>query len=232
MKRIIALIFGFCVCMLGVQAQEQPYPPYSELDGKVVVSEFHSLDNVDEEAIFLNALIYVVENGNRPEEGALEVDFEKKQFAIELFSTNPKTENRYNYTLSVKVSEHIITMLASDIVNVASSSVIKFVKKLPFERLQPEKKPKHKDYLEEFAKLYKSNIEQILTFITTNKLPSITHWNEIKESNVVKGMNEIECLLSMGKPISRKDQGDKSEWMYDTYTYLFFENGILISFIK
>lgn len=110
--------------------------------------------------------------------------------------------------------------------------MIKLVKRLPFEKLNPEKKPKHKDYLTDFAKLHEGHVTQMLEFVVANQLPPITHWREIKENNVVKGMNATECIFSLGKPASVQKQGEKEEWMYDAYTYVFFENGLVASVIK
>ena len=162
----------------------------------------------------------------------LEVDYDKKQFGFAWMLDNPKTACRYRCVVSVKVADNIITMLASDISQEAETAVIKLVKRLPFEKLNPEKKPKHKDYLTDFANLHEKQIAQLLEFITTNPLPPITHWREIKENDVVKGMNSTECTLSLGKPASVQKQGNREEWMYDSYTYVFFENGVVSSVIK
>ena len=56
--------------------------------------------------------------------------------------------------------------------------------------------------------------------------------SEIKNREVVKGMNKQECLLAFGKPASVQKQGNKEEWMYDSYTYVFFENETVASLIK
>jgi len=53
-----------------------------------------------------------------------------------------------------------------------------------------------------------------------------------KNKEVVKGMSKQECLLAFGKPASVQKQGNKEEWMYDSYTYVFFENEIVTSLIK
>ena len=72
----------------------------------------------------------------------------------------------------------------------------------------------------------------MLEAINTNSAPTITHWTEIKNKEVVKGMSKQECLLAFGKPVSVQKQGNKEEWMYDSYTYVFFENDIVTSLIK
>lgn len=233
MKKIMPLMcIAACLVSVCMQAQNIPSPPYSEVNGKVVISRFQSLDGLAENEIFLNALLWVIKNGPQPEEKILQIDYDKRQFMVTLMLENSKTTSRYRHSLAVKVSENIITMLASDITYETEAAVIKLVKRLSFEKLQPDKKPKHKVLMDEFADMYKECAGQMLKFISTNQLSAITHWNEIKEKEAVKGMNRDECLLSLGKPASVQKQGDKEEWMYDSYTYLFFENGIVTSVIR
>lgn len=237
-KFIIPLLsIAFCIAFVPLKAQGNAYPPYTRIKDKIVISQFHTLDKPETtEGIFLNALLWTIENRNagewKEEIPTIETDYDKKQFAVETILTNPKTASQYHCTFSVKVSDNIITVLVSDITYEAETTVIKLVKRLPFEKLQPEKKPKHKEYLDEFAALYQAYSKQMIEAITSNHPPIIGHWTEIKEGTVVKGMTEDECMLAMGKPASIQKQGNKTEWMYDAYTYLFFENGTLTSFIK
>lgn len=230
MRKFAIFLSVYILGCLLVQAQAPA--PYSIVDNKVVVSQFQTIENTTSENLFLNALLWTIQSAPQPEEKVLEVDYDKKQFGVAWMLDNPKTACRYRCMLSVKVADNIITILASEISQEAETSVIKLVKRLPFEKLNPEKKPKHKEYLTDFAKLHEKYVTQLLEFVGSNQLPPITHWREIKENNVVKGMNVTECILSFGKPASVQKQGNKEEWMYDAYTYVFFENGLVASVIK
>lgn len=240
--RFIASLFYclvLCTACMQLHAQGNISSPYSEVKGNIVISEFHTLDKpASAESIFINALLWMIENrepGNAEiAEGksTIETDYDKKQFMLELVQTNSGSASRYRCSFSVKVTDNIITLLASNITCEAETGVIKLVKRLAFEKLQPEKKPKHREYLDEFAKLHKETVKQMLEAITTNPAPTVTHWTEIKNKEVVKGMTKQECLLAFGKPVSVQVQGDKEEWMYDSYTYLFLENGVVTSLIK
>ena len=230
MKIFITVLATIVLNYLQMNAQVQA--PYSIVNNKVVISQFQSIEEKTTENIFLNALLWTIQSAPQLEEKILETDYEKKQFGVAWMLNNPKKACRYRCVVSVKVAENIITILTSDISQEAETAVIKLVKRLPFEKLNPEKKPKHKDYLTDFTNLYEKQVSLLLEFVTANQLPPITHWREIKENNVVKGMNSTECILSLGKPASIQKQGNKEEWMYDAYTYVFFENGIVSSVIK
>lgn len=225
----------FCCSSAKAQVKDSPY---SEIKGNIVISEFHSLEKASStEGIFLNALLWMIENREtnyaekEQENGSIEADYDKKQFTAEIIQTDKNSSSRYRCLLSVKVTDNIITILASNITYEAETNVIKLVKRLAFERLQPEKKPKHKEYFNEFATLHKGMVKQILEAAATPP-PTVTHWAEIKDKDVVKGMNKSECLLAFGKPLSVQKQGNKEEWMYNTYTYVFFEDDVVTSLIK
>lgn len=236
MKKILLFISCLFLCSLSIQAQKNN--PYSEVKGKRVISEFHSLDKPStSQAIFLNALLWVINKQELPQEEGVtapvrEVDYDNQQLSAEFSLISPKTESCYRYIFTVKVSDNIITLLASDITQEAAVSVIKITKKLNYNKLQPEKKPKHQEYMDEFASLYADFTKEILQAVSNNVAPVVTHWTEIKNKEVVKGMNEAECLMAWGKPISMQTNGNKTEWMYDSYTYAFFENGVVTTIIK
>lgn len=228
----------FLLCPL-VNAQSVP-SPYTVVKDKVVISQFHTLEQPSTpEGIFVNALLWAIDHREfadlgeeEKEKMAFAVDYDKRQFTVELMQKGDSSGACYNSLFSVKVADNIITILASDISCETQVAPIKLIRRMPFEKLQPEKKEKHKENLDEFAALYEAYAKQMLEYIVSTKSPVITHWTEIKAKEVVKGMTAAECLLSMGKPASVQKSGGKEEWMYDSYTYLFFENGKLASFIK
>lgn len=241
MRIITTFIYCLALCTVCIQlhAQGDISSPYSEIKGNIVISEFHTLDKPSStEGIFLNALLWAIENreakntATEEDTGTFDIDYDKKQYILEFVQADSQSASRYRCSFSVKVTDNIITILASNITYEAETGVIKLVKRLAFEKLQPAKKPKHKEYLNEFATLHKGTVKRMLEAITANPTPTITHWTEIKNNEVVKGMNKSECLLAFGKPASVQKQGDKEEWMYDSYTYVFFENGIITSLIK
>lgn len=238
MKSVSVKIVSFLellVFSVTLHAQTGENSLYKEVKGQIIISQFRTMDNPSTpEGIFLNALLWEINQteSQKEEAATLKKEWEKQQFEKRMTWRNSQSSSCYRFILSVKVTDNILSITASNITYEAETTVIKLVKRLPFEKLQPEKKPKHKEYLDEFATLYQAYSKQMIEAITSNHPPIINHWTEIKEGTVVKGMTEDECMLAMGKPASIQKQGNKTEWMYDAYTYLFFENGILASFIK
>lgn len=232
MKRLIAFPL-FMALYTTLMAQGA----YSMVEGKMVVSRFYPIDNPKSiDGIFYNSLLWFIEHKAESEEGettpTMNVDYEKKQFAAEWILKNPNKGGQYRCTISVRVSDGILTLLFSDMTFEAETVVIKLIKRLPFERLQPSKKPQHQEHLDGFARLSEVFGKEVCAFVQENQPHIVTHQKEIESHTVVKGMTEAECLLSMGRPASVQQQDERTEWMYDAYTYLFFENGVLVSMIK
>ena len=59
-------------------------------------------------------------------------------------------------------------------------------------------------------------------------------WEAITESRLLKGMNKIECRLSIGLPAEVSKiptyNGLKEQWLYNNGAYLFFSDGVLEEF--
>lgn len=226
----------FCTVSATMLAQGNLSAPYSVVDGKVALSYFQSLDNPKTaEGIFLNALYYIKDGQKRDEEGnlpATSVDYDTYQFTTELAINSSQTNSVYRYVLSVKVAENIITLLLTDITCESEVAVVKLTKRLAFEKLQPEKKSKHKEYSEDFAKLAQQSVDKLLEFVSEQTPPTVTHYKEIKSGQVAKGMTEAECLFAMGKPVSVNTNGSKTQWIYGAFTHVFFEEGVVATFIR
>lgn len=224
------------MCHVQTYAQGNLPSPYSTVDGKVSISQFKTMDQPDTaEGIFLNALLYVVSHQERDEDGNLptmEVDYDKHKFVTNAVFTNPKTSSVYKCVFSVLVSDNIITTMMSSISYESEVAVVKLAKHLAFEKLRIDKKPQHKQYLTEFASLTENYIDELVAYITSNTPPTVTHYQEIKNGRVVKGMTEAECLMSVGNPVTVYNEGEKYHWIYDSYTHIFIKDGIVVSVIN
>ena len=210
--------------------------PYTVVGGKVAISQFHSLEQpTTAEGIFLNALVYFLNAQERDEDGklpAVTTDYDKHQFALEQTLTNQRTSSTYRCSLQVLVSDNIITVQALDIALESQVSVVKLTKRLSFEKLNPDKKPQHKEYLTEFATLFQTTVDGLLEYIASNEPPVVTHYKEIKNQQVVKGMTKAECLLALGKPVSIDESEGKLHWIYESYVHIFFDGETVVTVIN
>lgn len=255
MKKII---IGICIlsCCASVHAQglknwakkqdeakkENPQPaaaqgrifPHSIADNKVVFTGFESFEGLPDETVFVNALLWTANHGSKLKDDFGQIDYQGMRFTCKKTSASALPQQYpvcYHCDVSMQVSSDMLSFLVSGIV-CESGGVLNTVKKIPFENLDPEKKTKHADYLKEFTETNSAELNALFEFIRSNKLPTITHWDEITQGKVAKGMNEVECTLAYGKPLDVKLSGDKAQWMYSSSTYLFFEKGVLTSHLR
>lgn len=208
---------------------------YSIVDNKVVFTGFETISGISDETIFINALLWAITHSSKLKEDFSKIDYSGMNFTYKkiFYSTTSSEQSPSTYTCesSIRISNDMISFLVTDIIY-ESTGALNIIKRIPFEKLDPEKKAKHIEYLNEFTKSNSGALNEMFDFIRNNKTPSITHWEEITQNKVTKGMNQAECTLAYGKPIDIKTAGNKEQWMYGNSVYLFFEDGILASYLK
>lgn len=253
MKRRILLAVFFIYCALFVYPQglknwakqkeetkeatqvtekkaEGPLYSQSVIDNKIVVNGFESFEALSDETVFVNALLWAINQNTKLKEDLPQIDYAGMRFVLKRAVSSSEPTTAYPCLLTVQIFGNRLSFLVSDIV--CESNGMLGTKNIPFEKLSPEKKPKHDEYFKEFIKHNSMRLNDLFHFIRTNQLPAISHWNEITEGKVTKGMNKPECLLAYGKPLDIKVTGNKEQWMYSSFCYLFFENGVLDACVK
>lgn len=61
---------------------------------------------------------------------------------------------------------------------------------------------------------------------------NISRWDAIVRGQLEKGMSKTDVYLVLGKPIDTQTSGDTTQFMYNQFTYVFFENGTVKSFMQ
>lgn len=205
----------------------------SIVDKKLVFTGFEMLRGLSDETIFVNALVWAINNSSKLKDDFIKIDYQKMSFECNKIyqSTNQKEPTTFRMNYSVRVSDNMLTFLVSDIL-AENPGPLSLVKKQYFDKLNVEKKPKHAQLLNEFTTINSGVLNSMFKFIKTNRLPTITHWNEISQNIVVNGMNQIEALLSYGKPIDSKKTDNREQWMFGNSIYLFFTDGLVTSVLR
>lgn len=234
----ISIFFFFLLRIFTLAAQTfvetgNTYP--LSVDGnKYVVGGFMSFENRKDEEIYANALLWTVENVcPKLQEGITKRDVKNKSFDCDLILgslAGSGLDNTYYCHALFRVTDKKLIYYLSDILIESPAFVMKKV--TPLEKLTPEKKTSHKQTIDDFVGIESTILNKLFDFITTNKLPEITHWNEISIRKPVKGMNEDECRLAFGKPQTILETNGEVQWMYNSSFYLFFKNGRIETIIK
>lgn len=227
---------ALCAVAMSAEAQSTLPSPYSSVDGGVVVSSFFTMDAPSTpKGIFINAMLWAADHMPDAEEGApgpVPCDIDAMQLSIDCVVASKKFGGQYSFRLTVRVADNILTTLASDISHEAAMDVVKITKRSKFDKFQPDKKPKQKEYMDDFAALYEALLNDMTAYVASHDVPAVTHWTQIEQHDVTKDMTEDECILALGRPVRKQEQTSKVQWIYDSFTFLYFDGGKLFSFVK
>lgn len=227
MKKVLFLLLSF-VGILDVYAQKTF--PLSVADNKIICTESESYGNKDDRALFVNALLWAIDRGPKLKEDISQCGMSKLKFTTKINLVSAENAKQgYECFLSIQVASQQLVFLVHDISCITTGILGNAI---PFEKLVPEKKEKHKAYMEEFVKLNTAMLNELIQFVGTNTAPAMEHWDKVCNGNLESGMNETECKLIMGKPVNIQDNGKRVQWMYDTFTYLIFEDGVLKTILR
>ncbi len=206
-----------------------------ETEKGIVCTGFETIPGVSEEEMFLQTLLWAIDKCPKYKEGITEVNFKKKSFVMESHLPSPHRSQNPAFYHFLSDFKFVADKLSYTFFRIECEypGMLNMPTTLAFERMRPDKKPKHKSYMEEYSQQAAGYIGELIEYIQTNTHQPVTHWTEIHAGKAVKGMNETECLLACGKPLDRmKSESGEDRWRYDSYTYLFFKDGILASVIE
>ena len=208
--------------------------PCSVMDSKMIVSGSVDFTGKTEEEIFINAMLYAIDKVERGREHIVQLDVARKLFSVVLempSSFYPDNSTYYKYANTFRVLGNELSFLASEI-HVGYKNLMGDLKEMSFESLDVDKKAKHKNYVNELAVLNSVYLNALFQYVRTKQSEKVTHWDEISEGKIVKGMNETECLLAVGKPMHNRRNGNQIKWMVNNDFVVIFENGVVVKVIR
>lgn len=204
------------------------YP--STANEEVTVSGEIEIPGQSAEKIFLGALDYATEHLDTTEDHEQIGDYNpaEKSFMLRLFSRQGSNNNETTYTrfmLVKALNGKLQFKVMQPEVRYREKGVIP--RTLPFERLNPATNSRHFELIEQFAAINSQYLHKMAESIADSRAPSVTHWDEIIEKKVTKGMNTFEVRLILGKPVTERENGERLRWVYPKNYVLLFVDGKL-----
>ena len=223
MKR--RMLFTALLAVLAITTNAQVSFDVETVDKKRVVRGTESFQKTDNE-IFANVVLWAINQGPSLKEEIVDCDFVKRELNM---NYNLKKEDAIAYAcrLKIKVAQGKLVFLVSD-VKMQGGLLGAF---LNFDKLNPEKKTKHQDIINEFRSLNNQKIQEMFSYISEHN-PVITNWNNVCVNKIDKGMSCDEAMLVYGKPLSIQSDGTKEQYMFSSFVYVYIENGLVISFVN
>lgn len=208
---------------VGVTAQKQF--SVTIVDNKRIVTGMEEF-NVPAQNIFANAFLWAIDEGPNAKEEILDYDFQKMRFAM-VYNLKKENSVAYSCRLQVQVSDNQLVFTVQE-VKIQGGLMGLFAN---FDKLNPEKKPKHADIIHDFERLNNKKLDELFKFISSHKL-QLTNWSKVVSGSIERGMSPDEVILVYGKPLSIQNSGDVTQYVYGNFVHIFVEDGKVKSFIN
>lgn len=197
-------------------------------DKERIVTGSQTFDKQDHE-IFLNAMLWTIERGTQLKELISDCDFEKLRLTLD-YNIIQEEATSFASKLTIQVSQGRLVYLVSDIKG-QQTGLGGMLGAVQFNKMNPEKKPKQKQMVEEFEQQNKKILQSLLEFVGSTKT-DLTFWQQISEGKLEKGMSKTDVMLILGKPIDIQTASGTTQMMYNSFTYVFLEEGKVKSFMQ
>lgn len=232
---LISAVFILPVCGQTYEEINQVYP-ISENNGQRVITGFQEFSGLNDEQIYANALKWAInEYCKERRDGLSEVQAIKKSFSYAAshdYIVEGKTKYTFQYKADIKAIDGKLVYTLYDVFYRANG-FLPFSSSSHIDKLNPEKKSKHKDILKAFEEVASHKLNILFDAIVANLCAPISHWSDINIQRPVKGMNEDECYLALGKPgTNYEDNNNRIQWSYGLNLILIFKAGKLETIIR
>ncbi len=210
--------------------------PVSENKGQRVITGFKEFAGLSDEQIFANTLKWSInEYCQEKRDGLSDIQVNKKSFSYTAnltYVVEGKAKYIFHYKANLRVSEGKLVYTLYD-VQYKASGVLSLSSNNHLDKLNPDKKPKHKEIITAFQEEASKKLNIMFDAVVANECGQITHWNDINIQRPVKGMNEDECYLALGKPSTNyEDNNNRIQWSYGLNLILIFKGGKLETIIR
>ena len=206
----------------------------TETDGKQMVSDIFEVAGMDKMTIMAKALAYCTDVLDKETEIIETVEPASARFVIGKVLTAGEGRNAATFTchIAFQAGDGILSFACYDLTASYKEKGI-LPRTLAFEKLKPAEKSQHKEMVEAFSIANSRFLKEVFDFVATGECQPVTHWAEIEACEVVKGMNETEVKLSIGRPAHVSNAGGgRVKWMINNSFVIIFTDGVVTSVIR
>ncbi len=202
-------------------------------DGKARVTGFIDMPGLDKDKAFQAAILSVIDNMDTETDEIEAVDFGAKKFVVSRFIEDGEGKNAATYAFRTAFSfdDGLMSFVTYDVTIGFKEKGI-MPRKMSIEKMNPAAKERHRELTEGFALASSRMIDSIVKDRAKNTALEITHWDDIKDGNVTKGMNEAEVKIIGGQPRNITKSGSRVQWMFSNAFIVIFTDGIVTNVMQ
>lgn len=195
-------------------------------NGVIRISDLVDFKDRDRDRVFINALSDIRSNADGMMEEVENVDVSGRRIKVRRQSPSPEGDATYNYSVAFQLADDMISFLIYDIsISYKERGIVPRTQQI--EKLKPKENRRHKELVDGFVVNASKYINRVAEAITADSAQKVTHWTEINNGTVVKGMNPTEVLMVRGKPSSVRTSGNRIKWMYGNERVVIFTDGLV-----
>jgi hypothetical protein len=202
-----------------------------EDEGKLQISDLIDMPNTSRETIYVNAMVEIRTNFDSEIEEFDKIDHEGMRYCLTRSIYDENSDATFSYTIAVQAIDNIFSFIVTDIsINFKEKGLIP--RTVAIEKMKPYKDKRHKDLVEQCAVSISNYINQITSAISSRGKVKLTHWTDIRQGNIVKGMTPDEVVLVKGRPTSNRQSNSRVKWMYGNENVVIFTDGKVSNIIQ
>lgn len=169
-----------------------------------------------------NALLWAIERGTQLKELVTDIDYERMRFTMD-YNIIREGQSSFAAKLTIQVGQGRMVYLINNIKG-QTSGFSGMLGAVSFDKMNPEKKPKQKAMIEEFESVNKKELKSLFEYIGQHDMKT-GYWTSITENRLEKGMDVNDVILILGKPVDIQKSGETTQYMYNSFTYVFSKTG-------
>lgn len=236
--KLCLLIFALIPFFCGAQKNGIDIIIDRDGNGEAIASDIIDLPAFNRDEMFVRAVIAAVDDLTG-DDSFDEVDFGNRRFSFVKTLDNGKKQTgkliekdhaTYRFTIHLSpTTEGAMPFTIDDIwITFKDKGVIS--RTIPLGKLN-ETNQKQSDFKKQFGVLLSDYIAEYIKSMETVGYSPVTHWNDLENGKIVKGMSELEVKLLKGKPRHIRETGQRVKWMYSNENIIIFTDGSVSSVI-
>ena len=181
----------------------------------------------NEDIQFAKVMKWAILRGQKQRDGIENIDFYSRTLVTPFSWENDNLQ--YSCKLQIQVTSSQLVFTFFDIVSqeLEGLKAILGTGKQDFNKLNPEKKTKHKMLQDMFISQAKQVIVVAINSINYTKV-QISDWNGVINGRLQKGMTLDEAYLIYGKPYIIHNRDNESQADFNAFTHVLFRNNIVV----
>lgn len=228
MRKVLLLLTVLLAASVSVMA-EDTYKLENK-NGRYICTGTADCGKADK-AVFGGAVLWALEQAGASEKAKSAIEsYDANKLTMTVKPSVPSGDYNYNFYLTIQVNDGKMEFLIERI-KCVPKGVFGGFSAVTFDKVNLEKKPQQKEFIDRFGAMCDGYVKQMIAEIHSKDM-DLTHWEAIVKGQVVKGMTENECLMSVGKPATKTENTQRVQWTYESGMIVVFEEGVVTAVVK